>query len=175
MSGTAPVARALARAATARDVDRLRQHEDARLCGWQVDYDNDVLVTVTLTAVAGSYGLGRNDEYVVTLNCDSYDLWPPEVKFVNPQTRLYVVGQDTSALPVIQGLHGFAIHPVFTGFFDAARRDQLVCFSYSRGYYDSGHQPTGRERWQQGRHWLFTTVRYLARGLQPPYYQGRMV
>jgi len=173
-AGTSPVARALARAATARDVVRLREHEDTKRYGWTVEYDGDVLVTVILRATSAHSAPGDHDLSAVTLDCDSYDVWPPEVKFVNPESRSYVVGADVSALPVVLGVSGFAIHPAFTGFYDSRRTDQLVCFSFARGYYDSNHTPTERERWQQGRHWLYSTVRYIARALQPPYYQGRM-
>jgi hypothetical protein len=172
--GTAPVARALARIAAARDAARLASHEDAKRYGWIVEYDGDVLVTVTLTARAAHYQPEQFDTYVVTHNCDSYDLWPPETKFVNPTTRTYVIGQDVSTLPKITDFPNLGIHPVFTSFYDRARVDQLICFSFTRGYYDTGHQALPHEKWTPGRHWLFSTVMVLHRALQPPFYQGRM-
>lgn len=172
--GTAPVARALARATTARDVERLRAHPDVGDAGWEVAYDGDVLVMVTLRARAAHYEAGKFDTYVVTLDCDSYDTWPPEVKFVDPTTGTYAVGADQRHLPNVQNFPNFYIHPAFASFFTPGRVDQLVCFSYARGYYDSSHVPQGRERWVPGRHWLYTTLRVLHRALQPPHYQGKL-
>ena len=172
--GTAPVARALARATAGRDVERLLAHPDVRRSGWTVEYDGDVLVTVTLPARGADYAAGQTDKYVLILDCDSYDVWPPETRFVDPNTRTYVVGQSISALPSIANFpQPLGIHPAFSNFYDRGRMDQLVCFSFTRGYYDSSHQPQAHERWVQGRHWLYSTVRYLYRALQPPYYQGR--
>jgi hypothetical protein len=173
-AGTSPVARPLARAAATRDARRLAKHDDAVRYGWTVEHDGDVLVTVTLHARAANYPPERSDTYMLTLNCDSYDLWPPETKFVNPKTHTYVVGQDLQALPLLQNLQNFGLHPAFNNFFTPGRVDQLVCFSFTRGYYDSNHTPQAHERWVQGRHWLYSTVRYLHRALQPPFYQGRM-
>lgn len=172
--GTAPVARELARESAARDAARLAEHEDSRRYKWDVEYDGDILVTVGLRARAAGYDMNRFDTYVVTLDCDSYDLWPPETRFVNPVTRTYLVGEDISALPLTKGLPGFAIHPRFESFHTRGRVDQLVCFSFTRGYYDSNHSPGPRERWTPGRHWLYTTVRVLHRALQPTHYLGRM-
>jgi hypothetical protein len=173
--GTAPVARALARATTARDVERLLAHPDVQRCKWTVEYDGDVLVTVTLPARRADHAPAEFDQYVLSLDCDSYDVWPPETKFVQQSTRSYVVGSDLNALPSIAGFpHPLGIHPAFRSFHDRNRVDQLICFSFTRGYYDSNHQPQANERWVQGRHWIYSTVRYLYRALQPPYYQGRL-
>ena len=171
--GTSPVARPLARAATARDVQRLLSHPDVIRYGWTVEYNGDVLVTVGLTACAPDYGPDRRDHYTLTLDCDSYDEWPPEVKFVNPATRTYVIGQDTKHLPNIVGFPNFGLHARFTSFHDRQREDQLVCFSLTRGYYDSSHVPQPHQRWTQGRHWLYSTLKVLHRALQPGYYRGR--
>ena len=133
------------------------------------------MITVTLPGRRADYAPGQFDPYVLALDCDSYDVWPPETRFVNPSTRGYVVGKDMSALPSIAGFpQPLGIHPAFTNFHDRGRVDQLVCFSFTRGYYDSSHEPQPHERWVQGRHWLYSTVRYLYRALQPPYYQGRL-
>lgn len=171
---TAPVARALARAAASRDAARLIAHPDAARYEWRIDYDGDIFITVGLKARSAHHSPEQFDSYVVALNCDSYDVWPPETRFVNPQTKSYVIGRDVTSLPVITGVYGFQLHPVFNNFAQAGRTDQLVCFSFTRGYYDSNHSPAPHERWQQGRHWLFSTVQYLYRALQPPHYQGRM-
>lgn len=175
MTGTAPVARALARATTARDVERLLVHPDMARSGWSVEYDDDVLVIVTLPARRADYEPGRFDPFVLTLDCDSYDVWPPEVRFVDLNTRTYVVGQHAHALPHISGFpQPLGIHPAYASFFNSGRIDQLVCFSFTRGYYDTNHQPQAHERWVRGRHWLYSPIRYLYRALQPPYYQGRL-
>jgi hypothetical protein len=139
-----------------------------------VEYDSDVLVTVALQARAAHYKSGQMDIHLVTLNCESYDAWPPEIHFVNPDTRDYVVGRDMAILPSINGVYGFALHPIFSNFYEIGRIDQLVCFSFARGYYDSAHVPQEHERWRGGRHWLYSSVQYLHRALQPPYYQGRI-
>lgn len=174
MSGTAPIARALARAATRRDARRLAEHDDSQRYGWRVEYDGDILVTVRLSARASTYATDRTDPYLLLLDCDSYDVWPPETKFVDLESKTYVVGRDLHALPNIQGLTNFGLHPAYNGFVTPGRTDQLVCFSFTRGYYDSNHAPQPHERWMQGRHWLYSTVRYLHRALQPPFYQGPM-
>jgi hypothetical protein len=171
--GVAPIARPLAQAAMARDAERLRAHEDTARYGWVVDFDSDILVTVRLQARAAGYEPGRSDCYVIAMEGDCYDLWPPETKFVNAKTGTYTPGTDAASIPRTDGLPGFAIHPSFSGFVQAGRVDQLVCFSFTRGYYDSNHSPLPHERWRQGRHWLYSTVRVLHRALQPPYYQGR--
>jgi hypothetical protein len=174
-TGTSPVAVPLARAAAARDVDRLRAHGDVTRHGWKVEYDGGVLVTVTLAAQAPGYAVNRSDPYVITLDCDSYDTWPPEVKFVNPETLRYVVGEDESWLPRIEGFPNFGLHARYQGFAGAPTRvDQLVCFSLTRGYYDSNHVPEPHQRWTPGRHWLYSTIRVLHRALQSGYYRGRI-
>jgi hypothetical protein len=169
-SGTSPVARPLARAAAARDVQRLVAHSEKIRHGWGVDYDGEIQVVVTLTARTVE---GKRDRYTLMLECDAYDVWPPEVKFVNPETLRYIVGQDGCHLPIIEGFPNFGLHSRFTNFYQIGRVDQLVCFSFTRGYYDSAHIPTESQRWSQGRHWLYSAVAVLHRALQPPYYQGR--
>lgn len=171
-TGSSPVARPLAVAATARDVQRLREHPETARYGWDIEYDGGVLVTVTLTARTS--GMVLPDVYTVTLDCDSYDAWPPETKFVNPATRAYVIGADTSHLPIIDNFPNFGLHARFQGFHDGTRADQLLCFSLTRGYYDSAHTPEAHQRWSPGRHWLYSTVKVLHRALQPAYYRGRM-
>lgn len=172
--GTAPVARPLAQASTARDVERLQAHADATRYDWKVDYDGEVSVAVMLFASAQGSPLDQKDSYLVVLDCDSYDTWPPEVKFVNPATRRYVVGEDERFLPRIEGFPNFGLHPRYQGFLNnPARVDQLVCFSLTRGYYDTSHTPEPHQRWTPGRHWLYSTVKVLHRALQPPYYRGR--
>lgn len=173
-SGSAPVARPLARAAIARDVERLRAHADLVRFGWKVDYDGGVLVTLTLAARAEGYAPDQKDEFVLTFDCDSYDAWPPEVKFVNPETGTYVLGADLRHLPRVEGFPNFQIHPSYGHFHQSGRVDQLVCFSFTRGYYDTSHHPQPHERWTPGRHWLYSTVKILHRALQPPYYRGRL-
>lgn len=172
-AGTSPVARPLARAATDRDVARLLAHPDVSRFGWTVAYDGDVQVTVGLRARAATYASGQVDLYTLTLDCDAYDTWPPEVKFVNPETGAYVVGRDSHHLPNISGFPNFGLHQRFNNFYDKARVDQLVCFSLTRGYYDSAHVPEPNQRWTPGRHWLYSTIKVLHRALQPPYYLGR--
>lgn len=172
---SAPVARPLARAATVRDVERLRAHADVLRYGWRIEYDDDVLVTVTLPARAPDFGPEKVDLHVLTLDCDSYDSWPPEVRFVNPDTRQYVIGQDERWLPRIEGFPNFGLHARYQGFTNAPTRvDQLVCFNLTRGYYDSNHSPEPHQRWTRGRHWLYSTVKVLYRALQPTYYRGRL-
>lgn len=170
--GSSPVARALARATTAAHVERLMAHPDVALSGWQIAYDDDVTVRVAMTATCSA--AADSELYHVSLDCDSYDAWPPEVKFINPLTGTYAVHSDRTHLPNIQGFPNFALHPTYSNFYTPGRVDQLVCFSFGRGYYDSAHQPTLRERWTPGRHWLYTTIRVLHRALQPPYYVGRL-
>jgi len=157
----------------ARDVERLCADQDTKHYRWAIEYDGEILATIRMSARAAHYGPGREDWYMITLDGDSYDLWPPETKFVNPSTRSYAVSTDAAGLPPTQGLPGFALHASYSGFVQAGRIDQLVCFSFTRGYYDSNHSPLPHEQWRQGRHWLYTTVRVLHRALQPPYYQGR--
>ena len=171
--GSAPVARELARATTARDVERLIHHPDTARLGWNVGYDGEVTVTVGLQAQPQIDGSGLIDQFVVTLDCDSYDEWPPEVKFVDPKTGTYTAGA-TAYLPRIEGFPNLGIHPAFNSFYKQGRIDQLVCFSFTRGYYDSAHTPTADERWSRGRHWLFSTIKVLHRALQAPYYRGRL-
>ena len=163
------MARPLAQAATARDVERLRVHPDAARHGWDIEYDDDVTVFVGLTARGPSA-----DRYLVRLDCDRYDVWPPETRFVNPETRTYALQADQHHLPSIQGFPNFLIHPTFTGFFEAGRTDQLVCCSLTRGYYDSKHTPTDDQRWTPGRHWLYSTVKVLHSALQSVHYHGRL-
>lgn len=173
MGASAPVAGLLARATTSRDVERLLIHPDVARYGWKVEYDGDVLVTVTLMARAPSYGPDQTDSYTITLDCDSYDTWPPEVKFVNPITRQYSVEHDAHLLPRIEGFPNFGLHTRYQGFTSSpARVDQLVCFSLTRGYYDSNHVPEPYQRWTQDRHWLYSTIKVLHRALQQSYYRG---
>jgi hypothetical protein len=173
-AGSSVVARPLARAAATRDVQRLLAHRDVARYGWTVEYDGDVLVTVGLQARTSQYPPDRADSYTLTLNCESYDAWPAETKFVNPETRTYVVGQDEKYLPIISGFPNFGLHARFDGFYDKSRVDQLICFSLTRGYYDSAHVPEPDQRWTPGRHWLYSTIKVLHRALSPAFYGGRL-
>lgn len=170
--GSSRVARSLARASAQRDFERLVRHRDAARFGWHFEYDGNILVMAHLKAKSAS---GGEDVFVVSLDCDSYDTWPPETKFVNPKTLTYEHPTDLEHLPVITGFPNFGLHPAYSGFSrDPGRVDQLVCFSLTRGYYDSCHSPQPHQKWTPGRHWLYSTVRVLHRALQPPYFTGRM-
>jgi len=99
-----------------------------------------------------------------------YDTWPPDVAFVDPETD-----QPVSAgrwLPTVQVPPDsrFAVHATYP-FPDGTQR-QLVCFSFTLGYYESVHPPSASQAWTRGRHTVAATLYRLAEMLAPPHYRG---
>lgn len=168
----------IAAAVFADHLGRVRPGAQARDHGWTFTTVDRLRTVVTMTA---SRADGTVDRYHVMLGAQFYDLHPPTVMFVNP-----VPGADswreaapTSRwLPVVGGLNWFAVHPTYqypplqiaTELYAPPR--QLVCCSMILEYYISNHNPTGGQRWQQGRHTLGATLARIQEALTLPYYQG---
>lgn len=112
------------------------------------------------------------EEFTLRLSCDYYPTWPPDVRFVNPETLAYDQASDQRHLPVLSAPYCY-LHPAY-GYSVAYRYGpQLVCSSMTLGYYFSGHNPTPEQRWDPDRYSIGTTIHTVHRALQSPHYQGR--
>lgn len=138
--------------------------------GWITNWVGDVQLRVDALGVRAD---GQTDPYVVDLEFSTYDVEPPRVLFVLPDPY----GQrPTSSSIWWPGFEGappldFALHHAYP-YAEGTRPGQLVCFSYSRDYYYTGHSPQPGQRWQQGKHTVVATLTRLRHVLTAPYYQG---
>jgi len=111
---------------------------------------------------------GQQDPYYLKLGAKYYDLGPPTVEFVEPES--FVRSRDGSPYyPVFNGPPNFALHDVYS--FEDGTSGQLVCFSFSAMYYMSGHNPTPGEKWNHGEHNVAATINTLIKILRD-HYQG---
>lgn len=111
---------------------------------------------------------GQQDPYYLKLGATYYDLGPPTVEFVEPDS--YATARNGSPhYPVFSGPPNFALHDAYL--FEDGTSGQLVCFSFSAMYYMSNHSPTQGERWNQGEHNVAATINTLIKILRD-HYQG---
>lgn len=168
----------VAAAVFAHHLDRVRAGAQARAHGWTFTTVDPLR---TVVAMSASRADGTDDRYHVMLGAQFYDLYPPTVMFVNPAPGAdgWREAAPTSRwLPVVGGINWFAVHPnyqypphqIASELYTPPR--QLVCCSMILEYYISNHNPTGGQRWQQGRHTLGATLTRIQDALTIPYYQG---
>lgn len=111
---------------------------------------------------------GQQDPYYLKLGAKYYDLGPPTVEFVEPDS--YATARNGSPhYPDFSGPPNFALHDAYL--FEDGTSGQLVCFSFSAMYYMSNHSPTQGERWNQGEHNVAATINTLIKILRD-HYQG---
>ena len=137
--------------------------------GWRTTWIDDVRLRVDAVGVRVS---GEQDPYVLDLDFETYDLEPPRVRFVLPDPYGQTPTTSSRWWPRFEGTapFEFALHHSYP-FDDGARPAQLVCFSHSRDYYYSGHNPTDAQRWHQGRQTVAATITRLHRVLTDPFYK----
>lgn len=137
---------------------------------WATSWVDDVRLRLDAFGVRTD---GKQDPYVVDLDFETYDVEPPRVRFVLPEPYGGRPSPSSHWWPRFEGAAPleFALHHDYP-YGGGALHDQLVCFSHSRDYYRSGHNPTEAQRWQQGRHTVAATVTRLHQLLTSPYYQG---
>lgn len=118
---------------------------------------------------------GDRTHFFVRLDGRAYDRLPVDVAFVDPSDWEPVSSgrwwptTDPSVPPPRAGW--FHLHPTYE-FGDGNPPRQLICFSFTLGYYESAHQPSDTERWQQGRHTVAATLNRLAEILSPAHFRG---
>lgn len=115
---------------------------------------------------------GIEDHYYIKLGADFYDAWPPLVNFVMPETWVEA-RSGTRWYPNFSSRpEWFLLHDAYEYPPDRAKR-QLVCFSRSAQYYQTGHNVADSKLWHQGTHTVAWTLNGLHEVLQPPFYGGR--
>jgi len=118
---------------------------------------------------------GEEMNFFVLVDGRCYDLHPPDVLFVRPddwqpatEGRWWPKTDPAGDSPADQW---FGLHPAYP--FDQGRRPgQLICFSFTLGYYQSDHAPTEEQTWTQGRHTVAATLSRVADILSPTYFRG---
>ncbi len=137
-------------------------HMGNALEGYRYEYDGDRTIYVWMDGVKPD---GTVDEYLVRLMFLYYPEWPPNVTFVNPETRRY----DGKSWPQITGAIRLAFHASYG---DAPAG--MVCNSMTFEYYFwGGHSPTDGIKWNKEVHTFAATLAELRDHLRQPYYQGR--
>jgi hypothetical protein len=140
----------------------LLAHMNNALEGHQYEYDNDRTIYVWMTGIRPD---GTEDKYLVRLMFLYYPEWPPNVTFVNLDTRRY----DGTHWPKISGATRLAFTPVYP---DAPAG--LVCNSMTFEYYFwGGHSPAESIKWNKTIHTFAATIAELQDHLGQPFYQGR--
>ena len=136
--------------------------------GWTIEYRDPLTAIVHVT---GRRQDGTVDPYLILLDGRSYDEYPAGVYFVRPEPFAARPGPGSRWLPTFGNVpFPFALHQTYA--YPDQTTDQLVCFSQSRDYYLSGHNPTSGERWKPGEQTVSATLSRLREVLSPPCYQG---
>lgn len=121
---------------------------------------------------------GRVDPFHLLIDGRHYDLYPVDARLVVPPDGDHHSGAwdwpeaqpGTRWWPTIDPYPpGIRLHPRYR--FSDGTSGQLVCFSFTAGYYVSNHNPSPGARWQQGRHTVAATITRLHWALQQPYYR----
>lgn len=112
------------------------------------------------------------ETFTLRLGCDYYPSYPPDVRFVNPETLEYNINTDKEHLANLQAPYCY-VHPNYS-YQDAYKYGpQLVCSSATLGYYFSQHNPTEEQAWDPSRDTIGRTVQIVHRALHTPHYHGR--
>jgi hypothetical protein len=141
-----------------------------REAGWERIAVDALHTVVRIPAVRAD---GRVDSYLVLVGGEYYDMWPPQVAFVEPVEGEYREAvQGSPWWPVQNNAPGFqfGLHEKYR-YPDGTER-QLICFSHSLDYYLSNHSPTEDQRWRQGRHTVSATLSRIRDVLTAPNYKG---
>jgi hypothetical protein len=115
-------------------------------------------------------GANTRDPFFVLLGAEYYDRWPPTAAFVDPE-NLEQVAANSRWWPILKNTPDWArFHNPHT--FGDGTTGQMLCFSFTAEYYKTGHSPTERATWEQGRHTVSATITRIAALLRQPYYVG---
>ena len=132
------------------------------LDGYEYEYDEDRTIFVRMPAFRAD---GARDAYLIRLTFLYYPDWPPNVTFVNPESKKY----DGTNWPKIAGSPTLAFYPSYG---DAPAG--MVCNSMTFEYYFwGGHSPSDEIRWSKQKHTFAATIAELRDHLRQPYYQGK--
>lgn len=151
---------------------------------WSRHGTDNPLIHVVGIPVRGDSGVATG-KYFVELGFSHYDTWPPRLTFVerDPDGRwvrsrigaasypFFYNSPGAPVDPTKQAPFAFALHDAYT-FTDDQSVDQLVCFSYSFGYYTSNHTPTEDQKWVAGRDRLDASLNRLFKVLNSSAYAG---
>lgn len=162
--GVEPVAAnpLLARHALERDLAR-RSDDDPVL-----ERISELVVHVGLQASGAD---GTTDDFLLRLGFTHYDDWPPSAQFVNPKTRVFVLGEDNQHVPRIEGANELAVHLAYQR--PARGTVQLICCSFTLEFYEVQHAVKPQHLWQPGTHTLWSTLNAIRHHLRQPFYKGR--
>jgi hypothetical protein len=121
---------------------------------------------------------GHVDPFHLRVDGRHYDLYPVDARLVVPPESDHDVDgwgwpeaqPGTRWWPTFDPYPpGIRLHPRYR--FTDGTSGQLLCFSFTAGYYISNHNPSVGARWQQGRHTVAATITRLHEALQQPYYR----
>jgi hypothetical protein len=158
----------LAAEAFTHDLDQFWASGRPTRWGWSMTRPDPLTALLNVTGMRGD---GILDEYRLLLDASSYDDYPPGVYFVRPDPPYARPAVGSRWLPSFgPAPFEFGFHPVYQ--YPDQISDQLVCFSQSRDYYISGHNPQPGQRWQPGVHTVAATLNRLHEVLSVPCYQG---
>lgn len=137
----------------------------------------DALVWVV--RLQGERATGEIDPYYLWVDGRYYDLYPVDVRFVEPpgeepgqQWGWPDAKADGPWWPTLaESPPWLGLHATYN-FQEEQTIEQLICFSMTAGYYRSSHSPQEHERWRQGRHTVAATLNRLHEILHPPFYAG---
>ncbi len=157
-------------------------HHVAGTPGWEFALTDDQVVAI-VTIPARHLEEHQHATYTVRLDATYYDTWPVAATFVRETEDGWVRARlGTTEFPFICGSPGapslpdvsppfeFALHDDYA--FPGDVHDQLICFSYSFGYYLSGHNPAENQKWRPGSDRLDATLNRLFTVLNSPAYVG---
>jgi hypothetical protein len=117
---------------------------------------------------------GERTHFFVRLDGRAYDRLPVDVAFVDPSDWEPATGGRWWPLvdPAVPAPRQswFGLHPAYN--FAGTGPRQLICFSFTLGYYESNHTPAEAERWRHGHHTVAATLNRLAEILSPAHFRG---
>ncbi len=165
----APVHPILAQAAVDDFLDNPNWRTRSGEYGWTFSRPYPLTLVATLPVrVAGSVVA----HFTLRLSCEFCPTYPPDVRFVNPQTLDYDPACDLRHLANVQAPFCY-VHPVYPYNPPYRYGPQLVCSSMILGYYVSGHNPTADQRWDPQRHTIGASIYTVHRALHSVHYRGR--
>lgn len=158
------------------DLDRAANSVFASRWGWAIEKTDALTAVVRLHAVRSD---GGEDQYHLQLRGDWYNAWPPDAIFVAPplegSTVWRVPGTGSKWVPSIDAskTNPPSSIMVHTAYGQPAVPGQLICCSYSLGYYLTDHKPTTGQRWTPGKHTLIALINRVQNALASGAYLGR--
>jgi hypothetical protein len=157
----------IAGATLSRHLDQLWAGTRPTRLGWKRLMLDPMHALITLPAQQAS---GELEHYHFRVGAEYYDVGPPSVLLVELD-GITPASFPSRFFPKIESPPSwFGLHPAYA--FPDGTHGQLVCFSFTAGYYLTNHIPKETEQWVQGRHTVAATLNRLAEILGPKHYRG---